>query len=212
MDTIFRDVISPGQIREMQDWFASRSPDITKKKPNGRRFHDEWRIDRFVNDIPSRILRSVIEPILPNSVLFSGAYRESHFPFGLHIDTSEEVWAKLPSMLASTPGMVSYDAAVIIPFDGEPGSRTVVFDVSTRTWEPGQTKMHAMDIDNGLDPADFSHLEDPTDMANITKLPLLLDFRWKPGDMVIWSRDKLHTASNFLDHSVTKKAITMFFW
>ncbi len=209
---VLEDVVEVDQIRCMQDWFSTRAPNVVKTKPDGHPFHREWLLDYHLDTPVTRILRSVIDPIMPNALLFSGAYRESFYPFGLHIDTSQESWDSLPNTLLDNPNMVSYDTAVIIPFDGNAGARTVVFDVSTRYWEPGQTECYAANMDNGLDPADFQHIANSTDRYNITRLPLLVDYHWRPGSMVLWKRDKLHTAADFIGRSASKKAITMFFW
>ena len=56
---------------------------------------------------------------------------------------------------------------------------------------------------------DLDHV-DPVLKEKIKYIPLDQIFNWKIGDIAIWNRNQLHSASNFLPSGKFKTAITLF--
>ena len=140
-----------------------------------------------------------------------GSLLESHFPFGLHVDTVETFDKKGFESLHKDDINIS----CLIPLNQGPGHQTVFFDYFSNliddNLKSASTKTLQLDVPKFQGVENLSHLTNTErhllDENNI----VVSDYEtWQIGNAISWPRNQLHCAGNFYTRGV-KEAIVLFF-
>ncbi len=161
--------------------------------------------------IPENFIFQTLNPylnqLLGNDHEFStGAYKASNKPYIIHVDSCMQF--KEYGTVAFDNGQVKQNLAVLIPLVEGPEFRTIVFDgQSDLNPTADQLKQRQTDIKNHLVPEDFEH---DKMFKEINYLPILIDYQWQLGDVMVWERNHWHISSNFARFSKTKIFLVLF--
>lgn len=161
--------------------------------------------------VPENFIFQTLNPylnqLLGNEHEFStGAYKSSNKPYIIHVDSRVQ-FDKYSSMSFDN-GKVKQNKAILIPLVEGPEFRTIVFDGQSDL-NPVASELEARrtEIKNHLISEDFAH-EKMFDIINY--LPILIDYQWELGDVMIWERNQWHISSNFARFNKTKTFLVLF--
>jgi hypothetical protein len=158
--------------------------------------------------------RKIIKPkidahIGTDHVVDTSAYKEYNVSYCLHIDSF--AWHKQVGEYQFSKGKVNHNKAVIIPLMDEPTCKTTIFDIVSDT-QVDLTKPLPEDwltSSNTLDVNDYDHMP-KEHLKDLNKLPLIGEFEWKVGSMLVFDKCLLHCSPNFLHSNFDKKMIILF--
>ena len=204
----YDDVLSESEIVELIEFFQGKEYSVSNYKDtihghllryrNKHTFYDDK------NSLVYKILYPKIYQLIGEHYINSGAFLESHYPFGLHVDTNQQFIDKSIYVHSA----INKQKALIIPLVGSDKFNTVFFDHFTDTVDwPVSSKCDLEDF--FIDGIDFSHFSqfqrDFVADKNISGV-----FKWTTGSIAVWPRTQLHCSSNFYNTGLVKLAITLF--
>jgi hypothetical protein len=172
-------------------------------------------------NIPISPFRALIQPkvekiIGADAVVSGSSYKECLYPYQLHFDTqtSLDYYNKnVAQYQAFNIGVIKYNLVFLIPLVEDNRFKTAIFNVDDplQNYSDKGTVLQAnwLNSTNNLDINDYDHLPEQ-DLKHINKLPLIDEFTWKLGSVIVWNRNKLHCSSNFAKHNLVKKMIVLF--
>jgi len=158
--------------------------------------------------------RKIIKPKLdkivgPDHVVDTSAYKEYNVSYCLHIDSF--AWHKQVGDYQFANGQIKHNKVVIIPLVAGPNFRTTVFDITSEE----QIDLNAplpkewLNTENNLNKDEYDHMP-PQHVKDLNKLPLIGEFEWTIGSMIVFDKCLLHCSPNFSDLNVDKKMIVLF--
>ena len=161
--------------------------------------------------IPENFIFQTLNPYL-NQLLgtdheFStGAYKSSNKPYIIHVDS--RVQFNEYSTMSFDSGEVKQNKAILIPLVEGPEFRTIVFDGQS-DFNPTASELTARqtDVKNHLIPEDFTHEKM---FSIINYLPIVVDYQWELGDVLVWKRNQWHISSDFARFDKTKTFLVLF--
>lgn len=207
----YNDILTKDEISQLNDYFDLKeySSEDVRDTVHGnllryRNKHSDYDID---NSVVRNIVYPKIQSLIGEHFINSGAFLESHYPFGLHVDTNQQFLDK-SKYLHSNPNI---EKAIIIPLNESDKFNTVFFDhhVDLIKYQCDNSCNLNNLNDFFIDGIDLSHLNQ-TQRDYIADKYISGVFNWKIGSVAIWPRNQLHCSSNFYKTDLVKKAITLF--
>ena len=156
------------------------------------------------------IVRPRIQEILGDHNISCGSYKESYTPYSTHVDGRMR-----PDIVDGTITQIetgfNHDVAIIIPLSESPAFKTVTFKAYDAEYAGMGTalKEEWLHSSNELDLNEFDHIDYPV-RQDLLKLELDTVFSWQMGDAFSWTRDQLHSSTNFAKHNLVKKFMILF--
>jgi len=164
-------------------------------------------------NVPNSLCQGIIYPklekIIGLHIMDSGSFLESHYPFGIHVD-SKKTFAddKFYSHVDS-----SLNISVLISLNEDPGFNTVMFDYFAEIVDYDQVPSTRSLSNTIADPKyadlNFDHFT-PQELKFVRNLQITNVYKWKTGSVIMWPRNQLHASSNFYASGKQKKAIVLF--
>jgi len=217
MTTIKRypDFLTQSQCAEISEWLKPRPYSKTKYTMDDQ---DNEVIQYRNKNLDLQLSTSLVAKILNPLILQTfgqlpthGSLLESHYPFGLHVDTVKSFDNKEYESLHQE----YIDISFLIPLNQGPGHQTVFFDYFSELIDDDLKSASAKTLQ--LDIPKFQGVEDLSHLTNAERHLLnennivASDYEtWQIGNAFTWPRRQLHCAGNFYTQGV-KEAITLFF-
>jgi hypothetical protein len=207
---IFHNLFSPAEIESIIDYFDQR-PYNTIEEHDGVVLSKNKNMDYQIQEsFCYKIVRPKINLILGDDhEIFMGCYKECLQSYYLHYD-SPRSHSRFDSAY-QLPANSKYNVAILIPLVENPLFKTVIFDIFDHDVADKNLMFDdsCLTSANDLDLTEFTHVSENY-RKNLNKLPLDTVFPWRIGDTVIWSRDQLHTSTDFAKHDLVKKFLILF--
>ena len=209
MIQVIDNFISLDCVKKLQDEFYTR-PYVKEKHIDslyGRvlQYRNKNLNYNLYDDPVHEILSPAVHQNIGECNIQNGTFLESHFPFGLHVDTSETFGKK---QFYSTTKQ-NFGHALLIPLSEHNCFQTVFFDWRSMTCP----NLPMFDSEKPMITSNSPNLDHLTEKARdfLSDKPLIKSIKWNLGSAIIWPRDQLHCSSNFYLTGLHKLAITMFF-
>ncbi len=158
--------------------------------------------------------RKIIKPKIDNivgldHVVDTSAYREYNVSYSLHIDSRG--WQSQMGDYQFSTGEEIHNKAILIPLVEGEEFTTTVFDIHTDIQieldKPLPTEW--LTSSNNLDLKKYQHLPEQH-LQDLNKLPLIDEFKWKLGSVLVFDRCLLHCSTHYSHISNVKKLIVLF--
>jgi hypothetical protein len=205
---IVQNVFSENEIAQLVNYYSNQPYTIDDRftKDNKLKYRNKNNGYDDKDSLPYEIIHSKLVNILGEHNMQYGAYLESHYPFGVHVDTNTHIDETQDVYHHKTD--IHRNIAVIIPLCESSYFKTIFFDYFINSFDDDTTLPKLLKEPQDLD-IDLDHL------GTIVKekmqwIPIDQIFHWKIGDIAIWNRNQLHCASNFLPSNTFKTAVTLF--
>jgi hypothetical protein len=212
----YPEFLSADEVKIILDWLDHR--EYTKEKTmllEGTGEIVKYRNKNTDFQLPDSLIREIVYPKLQR--LFNdptpthNTFLESHYPFGIHLDTVSTFERKNFTKTSSDTN----ERAVLIALNQSPSFRTVFFDFYADDLDEYYQNVPNIDA---LAPEfiapqeiDLSHLTNKElNLLSHYNIELAGSCPWETGMAISWSRRQLHCSSNFYTKGV-KKALVMFF-
>jgi hypothetical protein len=157
-----------------------------------------------------KIIKPKIDAILgTDHVVDTSGYREYTVSHALHVDSYQ--WQKQMDSYHFSDGTKQLNQIIIIPLMDGNNLKTTVFDIYTDEQcdlsVPLPTEW--LTSQNNLNPDEYQHFPEHH-LKDLNKLPLIGEFEWKLGSVIVFDRCLLHCSINFSDTDRPKKMIILF--
>jgi hypothetical protein len=208
MSTIYENLFSIDEINSLILDFNSKS--VTHKEIfNDVLWCENRNLDYHIpNTTVYNIVRPKIEKILGPHEISMGSYKESHWPYGTHIDSYASSNFK---NIYKIKDSIEHDTVVLIPLSEHEKFNTITFNCFSEHFE-GMSEPYNLEwlnSSNDLVLDDLDHIPLVV-RETIPKLSIDKVFNWRLGSAFTWKRTQLHTSSNFAKYGLTKKFIVIF--
>jgi hypothetical protein len=204
----YDDILTAEEIALLNNYFVSKEYSVENFKDTIHGHRLRYRNKHTDYDLENSIVHDILYPkiysLIGDHALNSGAFLESHYPFGLHVDTNKQFLNKLMYVHSA----INVSKAIIIPLVSSKKFTTVFFDCYNDSIDfPPDTATPVGDL--FVDGVDLSHLPQ-NQRSFIADKHISGIFEWKTGSVAIWPRNQLHCSSNFYNTGLVKTAITLF--
>ena len=217
MSTIKRypNFLTQSQCADILEWLEPRPYSKTKYTTDNQ---DNKVIQYRNKNLDLHLSTSLVAGIKTSSIMQTfgqlptpGALLESHYPFGLHVDTVKSFDKKGYESLHNE----YIDISFLIPLNQGPGHQTVFFDYFSdlidEDLKTASTKTLQLDIPKFQGVEDLSHLTNAErHLLNEHNIGVSDYETWQIGNAITWTRNQLHCAGNFYTQGL-KEAIILFF-
>ena len=214
----YQNFLSKDEVNEILEWLESKpytkevmidpliSADAVKYRNKSLDFHLESSLVR-------KIVFPKLKKIIPNADTAdptNSAFLESHYPFGLHVDTLKTFDKNGFYSIKNT----TTNTAVLIALNESPDFKTVFFDFYTDDLDKDYDSLpsSSQPVSTLEYPGvDLSHFSDRSkEFLQYHKIKCIDCCRWEQGLAMVWPRTQLHSSSNFSGKGI-KKALVLFF-
>lgn len=161
----------------------------------------------FAGSVSNTILKPKLNTVFgTDHVVAQGCYKINSLPLGTHIDNAGTLYRWQQQDLEPR-----HQAGMIIPLNESEHFCTVTFDVHSDTWH-GMSELLPAEHETGSNTFDLDRLDHIPEPARSQLKQFNIDhvFEWKLGDAVVWSKNQLHTSTNFAKYGLEKKFILLF--
>lgn len=208
--TIKKNILSTSEVKILLEYFKTRPySKESYREIDGKNIlltrHKDSEYDQK-DSIVYKILHEKLYKILGKHEFDSGTLLESHYPFGLHVDTPQQF--DIGSFYSHSTDTLRKNIAVLICLSEDPLFNTVFFNYFTNVFDI-PLDIEYVEVPNTKE-ADLSHLS-PLYTKFSKSINIVDVYKWNIGDVFIWPRNQLHCSSNFLKSNKTKNALVLFF-
>jgi hypothetical protein len=199
---VYENVFTPKEIKLLQ-----QDQDLRPVNLDTNGIIDKNLDYHIKHSISHKIIRPKINEIIGDDHKFSsGCYKESRRPYQTHVDNSmfHNRWYKFTTDF-------NHNLVLLIPLVEGPHFNTAFFNVwSNEDLGMGQLLPEQyLTESNNIDLSLFTHIEEPA-RAQILKLSVDNIWQWKLGSAIVWSRDQLHSSTDFAKYGLVKKFAVLF--
>ena len=210
MSTIYENIFSLKEIEILLKYFDNQ-PYSNIQEIDGVLWCKNKDLDyQIPNSLVHKIVRPKIQSLIGDHEINNGSYKESYFPYATHID-GPLLRGVLDDNIYQIETNLTHNISILIPLSENPVFKTVTFNIhDTKYNGMGSTlKEEWLISSNDLDLNEFDHIQEDV-RKDIAKLPLDTIFHWKIGSVFTWSKDQLHTSTNFAKYNLNKKFMILF--
>lgn len=175
-----------------------------KTKVNYRKINEHHPVSVF-----TRIVVPKVKELFPKFIIDHGTFQESFIPYGIHVDTNANMADAIQEYKQQELTSID-DFVFLVPLTQGEYMSTIFYDYFTNVVDHDKIlQQFPIDNDEDFSQVDLSHLHGKSNTI-AHRVPVETIYHWKVGDMIVWPREQLHCASNYLVKHEKKEMLVFF--
>jgi hypothetical protein len=207
----YSNVLAPDEITQLIDYFNSKEYSKENYKDTVHGHLLRYRNKHSEYEIADSAVRSILYPkvlsIIGEHGIDGGMLLESHYPFGLHIDSwTDDIF---PGKKMHVKNQLFANKSIMFPLVSSKKFNTVFFDYYSDTILDFPNEGNCQNTDFFINNIDLSHFTQ-SQRNFVADKSISGVFEWEAGSVVVWPRNQLHCSGNFYNSGLIKTAIILF--
>lgn len=196
---------SQDEIITIIDYKNKQPVSVEKFTKDGKLKAKHRNLNFNLDNILSKIIFPKVEKLFPNFKIDTGSFLESFYPYTPHTDTN--IYHSDSNYTEKKE--VRYNMSLLMPLTENFGSNTIFFDYYCDIYDPKKVLEELKTVPQNKKDFLYDHIS-KDDQDVVERLDIEYIYEWKIGDCIVWPRNQLHMASNYIDKNKAKEAIVFF--